>query len=55
MDKYGVQFDDEKTKTAATTSRCPKCGRGLSKMELLEQHCPNCGTQPFEKKPNPSK
>jgi ribosomal protein S27AE len=51
MSKYGVVLDEEKAKTASDSTHCPKCGRELSKMEVLERNCANCGTEPFEKKP----
>lgn len=46
MEKYGVELDDEKTKTAEKGAKCPKCGAELTD----PAHCPNCGTEPFEKK-----
>jgi len=63
MEKYNVVLDDEKTKTGATTKHCPQCGKDLSsqlepnrELEVLPLwYCPNCGTEPFEKKPEPTK
>lgn len=50
MEKYGVQYDDEKTKTASQSKTCPKCGSALSIEQLANRHCPKCGTEPWEKK-----
>ena len=53
MEKHGVVKDEDKTKTAsAITGRCPGCGDELTKEdgEYIE-HCPKCGTKPFEKRP----
>lgn len=51
MEKYGVQIDDEKTKTASEKKKCPKCGAELSvKMSLPFPVCLECGTEPFEKR-----
>ena len=53
MEKYGVETDETKTKTAGTLSgKCPKCGHDLSQDDfgVYVQHCPNCGTEPFEKR-----
>jgi hypothetical protein len=48
MEKLGVVLDDEKTKTAEKTGqiKCPRCGA-----DAPDCHCPNCGTEPFEKRP----
>lgn len=58
MEKYGVVTDDEKTKTAGTEKKCPKCGTVLSvsayasgELQSPPWYCPKCGTEPFEKKP----
>lgn len=53
MDKYGVEYDDEKTKTADSEKKCPECGHVLD--PSTPNYCENCGTRPFEKKPTPSK
>lgn len=55
MDKYGVTIeeDSDKTKTAAATQHCPDCGAELEKGGVPK--CPNCGTRPFEKRPNKEK
>jgi nucleoid DNA-binding protein len=46
MSKYGVQTDDNKTKTAeeGTTRICPICGKELDDAGA----CPVHGTEPFE-------
>ena len=49
MDKYAVVIDEEKTKTAATTKTCPECGHPTDK--ATPNYCVNCGTRPFEKRP----
>jgi hypothetical protein len=53
MEKYSVVIDDEKTKTASEGKTCPKCGRALGTKDLNPPipHCFNCGTEPFEKRP----
>jgi hypothetical protein len=56
MEKRGVVLDDEKTKQASTENHCPKCGAELGKSVNFEgPWCPNCGTEPFEKRPEQSK
>jgi ribosomal protein S27AE len=47
MEKYGVDQDEDKTKTASEKKRCPKCGA------VIRQHgkvclCPKDGSEPFE-------
>ena len=57
MDKYGVVLDEEKTKTAGTDEKCPKCGSALGFGKMIAKEfpfCPKCGTEPWEKKPNPN-
>jgi uncharacterized protein (DUF983 family) len=49
MEKVGVQFDDEKTKTAGVMKKCPKCGRQLF-YEYGYPKCETCGTEPFEQR-----
>lgn len=50
MDKLGVQTDKEKVKTASEgTKSCPRCGMTLIPNTNVPQ-CPQCGTEPFEKK-----
>ena len=53
MEKHGVEKDDSKTKTASVTSgSCPRCGKELTKENgVYIEHCPYCGTFPFEKRP----
>ena len=55
MEKLGVVIDDEKVKTAELTGarRCPKCGTTLDPHISMNNSpcCPNCGTEPFEKRP----
>lgn len=51
MDKLGVVLEDEKVKTGSEGALCPTCGTKLSK----PQWCPKCGTEPFEKRPEPPK
>jgi len=52
MEKYGVEFDDELVKQAEKLGeyRCPKCGVKLGNSQP-PTYCPNCGTEPFEKRP----
>lgn len=50
MEKYNVQLDDEKTKTASDKPTCPKCGSELYKPSQGIPQCPKCGTEPFEKR-----
>lgn len=47
MEKLGVVLDDDKTKTATKGKNCPKCGRKVD-----GPYCDNCGTEPFEKRPD---
>jgi rubrerythrin len=47
VDKYGVETDQTKEKTASDKGACPSCGTTLSKE--APNHCPKCGTKPFEK------
>lgn len=52
MDKYAVQTDQDKIKMAtagADQDLCPKCERALDTTSNVPR-CPNCGTEPFEKK-----
>jgi NADH pyrophosphatase NudC (nudix superfamily) len=52
MEKYGVQEDEDKAKTASTNNRCPKCGEELTQEGTINvRHCPSCGTLPFEEIP----
>lgn len=48
MEKLGVVLDDDKTKTASTSTSCPQCGGTI---ENGARWCPNCGTEPWEKRP----
>lgn len=48
MEKYGVQYDDEKSKTASTEGRCPECGMPLD--PKTPRYCKDCGTKPFERR-----
>ena len=57
MEKYGVEIDQEKAKTASTENRCPQCGkvlvtRGKDGDVSPTWYCPNCGTKPWEKRPS---
>ena len=53
MDKYGVVLDDESTKIASKEGRpCPKCGDKNVNYKGVTPHCPRCGTEPWEKKPD---
>lgn len=50
MDKYAVVTDDEMMKTAMQGTRpCPSCGSRSVNYRGLTPHCPNCGTQPWER------
>ena len=49
MEKYSVEIDDDKTKTASEGDGCPQCGIDLSK-ESAPAYCPTCGTEPFERR-----
>jgi predicted amidophosphoribosyltransferase len=51
MDKYGVEIEQDKTKTgeAGSSGKCPKCGRELPQDQ--PNYCNNCGTEPFERRP----
>jgi hypothetical protein len=52
MEKYGVVTTEDKNKTASVRflfeKKCPKCGKALT-TESNTPHCPDCGTEPFEK------
>jgi hypothetical protein len=51
MEKYGVEFDDQKTKEAQQgkkPGRCPICDRELDSGGA----CPEHGTEPLEKRPD---
>ena len=51
MEKYGVQTDDEKTKTASEgNAPCPKCGSNKVDYSANVPVCPKCGTEPWEPK-----
>lgn len=52
MEKLGVAYEEEAVKTAgAKKSRhCPKCGEECIENNQFLMWCPNCGTEPFEKK-----
>lgn len=50
MEKYGVEFDPEKTKTGTAgvePGTCPWCGAKLDSGGA----CPAHGTEPFERRP----
>ena len=53
MEKLGVQYDEEKSKTASTWKACPSCGHSLESQNPPK--CPECGTKPFEARPPPPK
>jgi len=54
MEKYGVEEDQDKTKTASRVRTCPDCG-----CKLEDSHTTGgllicsggCGTKPFENEP----
>lgn len=53
MEKYGVELDPSKEKTADGGGRraCPICGQELEKSEgVYLNKCPSHGTEPFEHK-----
>ncbi len=61
MDKYSVVLEPEdESKTAGAARTCPTCGRtnlpgaGPDRNGYVWPlwYCPNCGTEPFEKKPS---
>jgi predicted RNA-binding Zn-ribbon protein involved in translation (DUF1610 family) len=52
MEKFGVVIDDEKSKTASTEEKCPKCGGPIRYGAMKSKQfpwCESCGTEPFEK------
>jgi len=57
MEKYGVEEDQEKTKTASETVTCPDCGCALKDSQTTGGLliCEQCGTKPFEETDNESK
>lgn len=53
MDKYGVVLDDTHQKIAMQRGQpCPNCGSRVVNYTGLTPHCPNCGTAPWEKRPD---
>jgi uncharacterized Zn finger protein (UPF0148 family) len=48
MDKYGVDEQGAENEKVAAEG-CPKCGAKVQKHGNVLA-CPNCGTEPFEKK-----
>jgi len=49
MEKYGYVPNDElEKKSGVDNNKCPKCGAELS--STSPPVCPNCGSQPLEKK-----
>jgi len=51
MEKYGVETDTKKDKTASKDNACPDCGSQLEDKEKTGvDKCPEDGTKPFEKK-----
>lgn len=52
MEKYGVEIDQEKTKSAALDTVCESCGQAFSADLVTDGRCPHCGsTKNFEKRP----
>ena len=51
MDKFSVVLDEDKVKTGSTKSSCPSCGMALDVKPGEIPICPNCGTEPWEKRP----
>lgn len=50
MEKYAVILDEEVTKIANKDGQpCPSCGSRRVDFTGSTPHCPNCGTQPWEK------
>ena len=47
MEKYGVQINDNWTKTAGSTNCCPDCG-GKVDTRYMTPRCEKCGTKPWE-------
>lgn len=51
VEKRAVVLDDDKTKTASEEKTCPGCGDPMQE----KQYCMRCGTEPFEKRPDPKR
>jgi hypothetical protein len=55
VEKLGVTYEDEAVKTASTKKTkslaCPRCGGECIENNQFLMWCPNCGTEPFEKRP----
>jgi len=54
MEKYSVVTDDELTKEGQEgAAKCPSCGSDQVDYTGNVPVCPNCGTEPWERKPEP--
>ena len=54
MEKYSVAYDDELTKVSEVGKKgtfCPDCKQRI----FQDKYCNNCGTKPFEKRPDSTK
>ena len=50
MDKYAVVLDESHEKAAMDGARpCPQCASRRVNYRSVTPHCPNCGTEPWEK------
>jgi nucleoid DNA-binding protein len=48
MEKFGVEIDEDKSKKARVTGKCPDCGSQLLNDGSSVLRCSKCGTKPFE-------
>jgi len=52
-EKYGVVVAHAAEKIAAKSGRpCPSCGNTKVNYSGSTPHCPTCGTQPWEQRPD---
>lgn len=53
MDKFAVVLEEPNIKTASKSGQpCPECGSAKVNYNGLTPHCPECGTRPWEKRPD---
>lgn len=53
MEKYAVVQEEQQKpgeKVASRVTHCPRCKEELVENNQFLLWCPNCGTEPFEKK-----